>query len=350
MCKCYRSAISACFCGTIGAIEFQHQTDLIDPLIAPFTFAPVSGGTSAPSGIGVPRQRVSRSIGLALTLLLHVLGVWMLIARDPLVKPPAPGSEESITYVAPMSDAARAITPPVPPRPQPKDPPKEKATPKPKPKPLPKTPPVAQRIRPRPPARVTPPTTAATEPLAPAPTVAPQPDVAQTPPAPAEDFSARLEANRKRRAEAQAQAPSLAQTPTESESERANRIARENIAFSQRNRGPERGMRDQTGGVFEVRNMGLHRGEFAFHGWNPTVSRNSTQVISVEQGSEIDIETAIITRMIAFIRTQRTGEFTFDSKRLGRLITMHAEPAYEAELRQFLMKEFFPNYVRTGLR
>ncbi len=294
----------------------------------------------------MPHQRISRSVGLVLAVLLHVLGIWMLIVRDPLVaKPPSAGSENAITYIAPLAEASapQPITPPV-------------AKPKPRP-PVPK-PPVAQPRKPKlqpkppllarsaPPRRIPPqPPAAATEPLTPAPNIAPAPDVAAAPAPPAEDFSARIDAARKRRAEAQAQDPAQAEAATETESQRANRIARENIAFSQRGQGAAR---EENGGIFELRNVSLHRAEFTFRGWNPNFKRNWLQQVDVEQGTEVDIEQAVVTKMIGVIRANRKGEFIFESRRLGRQVTQNADPAYEPALRAFLLKEFFPNYTRAG--
>ena len=318
-------------------------------MISQFSFAPASGPPQ-PSAIGLPRARVSRSVGLILAVLLHVLGIWMLIARDPLViQPPSAGTENAITFIAPLAEASapQPITPPLakpkPPTPKPPAAQPKKPTPKVQPKP-----PVLARSTP--PRRITPPqpAVAATEPLTPAPDIAPTPDVAAAPaaaapPALAEDFSARIDAARKRRAEAQAQDPALA--ASETESQRANRIARENIAFSQRGQGAAR---EQTGGIFDLRNVSLHRAEFTFRGWNPNFKRNWLQLVEVEQGTEVDIEQAVVTKMIGVIRANRQGEFIFESRRLGRQVTQNADPAYEQALRTFLLKEFFPNYVRSG--
>ena len=315
-------------------------------MISFFSFASASGLPQPPSAIDMPRQRISRSVGLILAVLLHVAGIWMLIARDPLVlKPPSAGNENAITYIAPLAEA-RAPQPITPPVAKPKLPTPKPAVAQPrKPKP-----PVLARSAP--PRRITPPqaAVAATEPLTPAPNIAPTPDVAATPAPPAEDFSARMDAARRRRADAQAQDPALAEAPTETASQRANRIARENIAFSQRGQGAAR---EESGGIFDLRNVSLHRAEFTFRGWNPNFKRNWLQLVEVEQGTEVDIEQAVVTKMIGVIRANRKGEFIFESRRLGRQVTQNADPAYEPALRTFLLKEFFPNYVRgatTGAR
>jgi outer membrane biosynthesis protein TonB len=319
-------------------------------LLTSFSFVPAAAMPAPPSGFGVQRYRFSRGAGLLAALLLHALLLWMLLARDPLViKPPTDGTEGTITFIAPLADARqpKPITPPMPKPPTPpvqEKQPRRPTPPKP-PKPItrpitkPVTKPVARPTPAREPQPVPEPQLAA-EPLTPAPNVA-----QQQAPAPAEDFSARIEANRKRRAEAIAQDPALAQAASETADQRASRIARENVAFSQRGQGAER---DQTGGVFQLRDVRTHSAEFMFRGWNNNFKRNWSQLVAVDQGSEADIETAVVKRMIALIRSHKEGEFIWESHRLGRQITLNADPAYETELRQFLLKEFFPTYVRTA--
>ena len=309
-------------------------------MIPSLSFAGGSAGRWFDETRLLPRD--TRSLALVVTILLHLLLLWMVILRSPLeIKPISGANDGAITYIAPLASAQPENKPAV-------RPPKVPAKPKPKQPPRPKT--LAKREAPRAITPRTAPPSLATEQLTPAPnvapTVAPQQDVARA--APEEDFSARLEANRKRRAEAQAQDPSVADAaPVESESQRANRIARENVAFSRRKGAQDQ---DQTGGIFDIRNLHLHTAEFAFHGWSTNTQRNSTQVIGVEQGTEVDIETAVVRRIITFIRTMKPGEFVFESRRLGRSITLNAGIAYQAELEQFLMKEFFPTYVRTSGR
>jgi len=168
--------------------------------------------------------------------------------------------------------------------------------------------------------------------------MAAQPPVAS---APEDDFSARLNAARKRR-QAQTQDSDSTDEATETESQRAERIARDNIAFQQRGQGAQR---DQSGGVFQLRSVRLHNAQFMFRGWNTNFKRDSAQVVDVEQGLEPDIETAVVKRMIALIRTQRPGKFVWKSIRAGRLVNLDASPGYDEELQQFLMKEFFPDYL-----
>ena len=282
----------------------------------------------------------TRSLALVVTILLHILLLWIVITRSPLeLKPTSGFNDGAITYIAPMAKAPAQQKPAVKPAVKP-----PKVPAKPKQPPAPKS--LAKRDEPRPITPRTAPPSLATEQLTPAPNVAPQQDVARA--APEEDFASRLEANRKRRAEAQAQDPVMADAaPAETESQRANRIAKENVAFSRRKGAVEQ---DQTGGTFGVRNLRPHAAEFTFHGWSSNTQRNSMQVIGVEQGTEVDIEMAVVKRIILFIRTMKPGEFIFESRRLGRSITLNAGIAYQSELEQFLLKEFFPTYVRTAGR
>lgn len=306
-----------------------------------------------PTHTGAPRYRFSRAVALLCTLLLHILGVWMLLTRDPIVmKPPSAGTEGTITFIAPPSITAQAVHPSL------KQTPPRKAPSKSVPEVVPKVirapqvtplPPVIKQAARRPSLpRVKSEKNSITEPETP-----PQASTDKTPPppsdvAPTDDFSARIEAARKRREAAKAQDPSTADSAsTETESERANRIARDNIAFQQNGNGANR---DKSGGVFQIRHVGLHNAAFMFRGWNTNFKRDSVQLIDVDQGSEEDIENAVVKRMIALIRSQKPGEFVWDSHRLGRAITLNAGAAYEGELRQFLMKEFFPTYVRMGRR
>ena len=310
---------------------------LLTSLIPPSSFA---GGSATARWFDDTRllpRLDTRSLALLVTILLHILLLWIVITRAPLELKPISGSTDgAITYIAPLA-AAPERKPAIKPQ-------KAPAKPKPKQPPAPKV--VAKRDEPK---AITPrnaPPSVATEQLTPAPNVAPQQDVARA--APVEDFASRLEANRKRRAEAQAQDPAVAESaPAETESQRANRIAKENVAFSRRKGAVEQ---DQTGGTFDVRNLRLHAAEFAFHGWSSNTQRNSTQVIGVEQGTEVDIEMAVVKRVIIFIRAMKPGEFVFESRRLGRAVTMNAGIAYQAELEQFLLKEFFPTYVKTSGR
>jgi hypothetical protein len=66
--------------------------------------------------------------------------------------------------------------------------------------------------------------------------------------------------------------------------------------------------------------------------------------VTVERGSDPDIETAIVKKMIELIRKEKTGDFEWDSHRLNRVVTLSARPQDTDELMAFLYKEMFPEY------
>ena len=98
---------------------------------------------------------------------------------------------------------------------------------------------------------------------------------------------------------------------------------------------------DGTGGVFQVLSKGTRYGEFAFNGWRPDTQRRWREVIEVDAGPGGDIELAIVRRMIELIRGHYTGDFTWNSHRLGKSLVMSARPEDAPQLEEFLMREFF---------
>ncbi len=145
---------------------------------------------------------------------------------------------------------------------------------------------------------------------------------------------------RKRRAEALG--PEVSSSPPQQE-QNDNSVALANIEHSLQHANGR--SKVDAGGVFEVRDKGYEHAEVVFHGWSPNARRNSTRVIPVEQGPAPDIETAIVNKIIGVIREEKTGDFLWDSHRLGRTITLSARVQDTAELRRILMQEFFPEYL-----
>src|SRR5439155_26367838 len=139
----------------------------------------------------------------------------------------------------------------------------------------------------------------------PAPVPAERPDTAPT-----DDMFAYVQAARKRRTDAEAQQRSSDSDSTpaaEDANQRANRIARENVAFSQKH-GPG-AERDDSGGLFQLRHVSLNRAEFLFRGWNTNFRRNWSQMVEVDQAGEVDIETAVVKKMIEIIRSKKSDDF-----------------------------------------
>jgi len=98
---------------------------------------------------------------------------------------------------------------------------------------------------------------------------------------------------------------------------------------------------DGTGGVFQILSKGTRTGEFAFNGWRPDTQRRWREVIEVDAGPGGDLELAMVRRMIQLIRGHYTGNFTWQSHRLGKSVVMSARPEDGPELEEFLMREFF---------
>jgi hypothetical protein len=172
----------------------------------------------------------------------------------------------------------------------------------------------------------------------------PSPSTAtQSPPAEparpsANDLASYVEARRRTREPAPAPPQ---QQPVDSEQERHNRVVAENLGL---NRTPNFGTNpNRGGGIFQIARMGYNDAEFFFFGWNKDIKRNSRQMIEVRRGDNATMEIAVVRRMIALIREQASGDFQWESQRLGRDVTLSARIANNAGLEDFLMREFFPD-------
>ena len=91
----------------------------------------------------------------------------------------------------------------------------------------------------------------------------------------------------------------------------------------------------------QIRRLGFAEAEFAFFGWNKAMGRRTPQMIEVRRGDNSDIRIAVVRRMIAIIREHEKGDFQWDSRRLGRSLTLSAHPKDSAGLEEFLLQEFF---------
>lgn len=268
------------------------------------------------------RQGPNR-LGVAGTIGLHLLlvALWLWQPEEDQEKRARPISEpqSDVVYVAPLQEPA----------------PLEQA-PRPvtRPLPLPPVPRVEQEriLVQRLPDTITIPDERPEPPRPPQP---PQPQ--QPANAPQEtDMMAAIEARRKQRG-----APTGSENQQESEAARGTRNALANIA-SVNNRG--RDDSNESGGIFSVSNKTFNTMDLKFRGWNPNFKRRWLTAVTVEQGSERDIETAVIKKMIELIRREKQGDFEWDSHRLGRVVTLSARPQDTDQLMAFLYKEMFPDY------
>lgn len=166
----------------------------------------------------------------------------------------------------------------------------------------------------------------------------PQPRTQPTtqPPDENNDMMARVNARRAAReaAENAAAQENAAAAGAEGGSSLDQRIAA-NIKRSQRSN------TDGTGGVFMIKSIGVREGTFIFNGFNPIRDHFRTE-IKVDAGLGGNVKLAIVRGMIEqIIRKYKTGDFEFESHRLGRIVTMSARPADNEQLENFMMQEFF---------
>ena len=258
-----------------------------------------------------PRRRIG--IALALSLLAH--GLAIVLAP----KPPRHGSALSasagplIVSLAPSAPPPEPVAVPVP---------------APQPKPEARPPPPRPRAPAKPIITARPRTPSAAPPVATAPEE-PRP----VPPTPAPDMLAMLNARRERRRAAETAA---AREGTASEQPAQD----EGAAAIARNLETLKGD-DQTGGIFQILDKSTLSAEYAFNGWRPDTRRRWREVIEVHVEPGQDIDRAIIRSMIALIRTHYGGDFQWESRRLGRIVTLSARPEDNEGLEDFLMREFF---------
>jgi hypothetical protein len=278
------------------------------------------------TGYDSVRENSPRKIaGIVISVFAHLLMLWLIIQHKTVLdQKTKSGSENAITYL----NAPEASTKPAPAKSAPA--PAKTAPPK-------KTPKTVTRSDAPPLIR---PDLVAVEP-------APLPAKSEPVQAPAEDMSAMLDAARKRRNDARERDRDPNEASEETEAQRANRIARANIGRAGNAQGRDQ---NDAGGVFQVRRMGVSSGEFFFRGWNTAFGRTSNQLINVFAGDGDDIQLAMVKKMIEIIRAEKPDEFMWDSRRLGRTITLNAGPAHRAELTQFLLSEFFPEYAAARRR
>jgi hypothetical protein len=119
-----------------------------------------------------------------------------------------------------------------------------------------------------------------------------------------------------------------------------NDIAMANIRRSLQQAG-RNGRNDGAGGVFQIVSKGVRTGTFIFRGWTPGQRNFPQQTFEVDAGPNGDVERALVRRMIELIRSHYSGDFNWDSHRLGRVVVKSARPEDSAELEAFLMQEFF---------
>ncbi|MFC7298295.1 hypothetical protein [Herminiimonas aquatilis] len=121
-----------------------------------------------------------------------------------------------------------------------------------------------------------------------------------------------------------------------------NAIARANVQHSMR-QAQARG-RNDGGGVFQVTFKGVRTAEMIFRGWDERRRDTTRQLLEIDAGLNGDIDTAIVRKMIELIRQRQSGDFSWQSRRLGRVVMLSARIQDNAELEDFLKRDFFEYY------
>lgn len=257
------------------------------------------------------RFRPANGLAVLLALLIHALLLYFILTHKPVKKEGDKEQPESAIVLMLDKDTMTKMA----------NIEKQKEQPKPRP-----------AVKPKPITKPQPPQEAIAD--AP-PTPTPPPDAIQQP-----DMMSMLTAARERRRaaeEAAAQENEAARQGPRGMS--PQEVAEANVRRSMQ----QANNREGTSGVFQILSKSTRMATFSFRGWKPSRQNSFKKVIEVDAGLGGNIELAIIRRMILLIREEYQGDFSWDSRRLGRVINLSARPQDTAELENFMMKEFFGN-------
>jgi len=91
--------------------------------------------------------------------------------------------------------------------------------------------------------------------------------------------------------------------------------------------------------LFQLENVHYDDAELTFDGWDggPGARRR----FDVRKGNNPDIRIAVVRQVIAIIRERASGDFTWESRVLGRNLTLSARPEDNAGLEDVIMREMF---------
>ena len=272
--------------------------------------------------------RINRNVSIAVivSLLVHALLLFFLSRQD-LLNQHQPVAEQQQTMVV-------RLNPKMPPKVEAApsaeihQPPPLRQAPIPKTKPAPVSHPDAPQVM-----AVTRPAPVSTPPPAAQRTPAP-PKPATLDPAQFPDMASYLNAVREKRRLAgevvgsnNEEAAAQARGPSEDEARMAN--IQRNLKQS------------GTNGVFQISHMDAHTATFSFRGWKNEYSYAHREVYQVDAGLNGDIERAVVRKMIEIIRRYYTGDFNWESQRLGRVVVLSARLQDNDGLEDVLLQEFF---------
>jgi outer membrane biosynthesis protein TonB len=283
----------------------------------------------------VDRNQLRTATGIGISLLLHAL--LLLFFRTQMPKPAeTSGSESRAPLVVELNrqPLGRKTAPPPAAAPAPAIKP-QPARPQPTPRLRADKPAVKRQAAPRlpaPPRAVVPPRLAEAPRAVPEPPAPPAPEKA----APPADMSEMVAAARARRRAAGI--PSPDETTGEQDARpQGDEVARANVA---RSIAQARG-RSGAGGVFQITHKGTREASFLFRGWDNDSRAGLREMVEVDAGPNGNVEDAIVRKMIEIIRKHQPADFSWNSRRLGRVVTLSARREDNAGLEDFLKKEFF---------
>jgi hypothetical protein len=285
----------------------------------------------------VKTDQLRTAAGIGISLLLHLF-LLLLWSEAPLRKPSeSSGSARSLPLVVELNRQpleTRAAPPAPTPKSQPQRSPQSATRPAPA-KPKPERPVAKKQLAPRPsvPPRPTVPAYPTEERVA-----KPERSTRTAPAeaAPPADMSEMVAAARARRGATGIPAPDDAPRNDEARPQ-GDEVARANIARSiAQARGPS-----GAGGVFQITHKGVREASFLFRGWDSGNRSGLRELVQVDAGPGGNVETAIVRKMIELIRRYYPGDFSWNSHRLGRVVTLSARREDTAGLEEFLKKEFF---------
>src|SRR5450830_641795 len=259
------------------------------------------------------RFRPANFIGIAIVLIIHGLLLYFLLHMqiEKKKKGDNAGSQAPIVLILDKAVIAKMAAP------APK-----KSTPK---------PPVVPHTK----KAITPPTPTAPVEMAQVTVKQPAP-IVEAPPQ--QDMMSMLNAAReRRRAQQEAANPDEQAANQSSHGMSPQEVAEANVRHSMQ----QAAGREGTNGVFQIISMSTRIGMFSFRGWKPTSGNSWKQTIEVDAGLGGNLQLAMVRKMIDLIRSHYSGDFSWESRRLGRVVTLSARPQDSEQLEAFLIKEFF---------
>lgn len=275
--------------------------------------------------------KVSRNtlIAFIVSIILHGLLLWVALPKLDMSSPLPKSDTIEITLAPPPKAVEPTID--VPPPPSPKI---EEVTPK-----VIVKKPSAKPAKPRPQDFSVP--KVLTQPESSIQKVPESPPIPPRPSQPADapvDMMALVNQNRARRQSVESEA-----TRINAEAEAAERGP---TVEEKRNQRIAENLKSGTNGIFDIKRIDALGGSFSFRGWTD-YTNVKLQYFDVEAKAGQDTRLLMIKRMISIIREHYQGDFTWESHRLGRSITLSARLEDNAGLEDFLMTEFFgPDYKK----